>query len=396
MTSSAAAATAAPAAHAAPALAPALAPAPAPAPFTEPADRYRALGRDLDALKARVTAELGADDVAHVVRIQRISTAAEIVGRILIHVSLDPLTFGAGVAALWLHKQLEATELGHTALHGAYDKLPGAERWATAGYAWDIPIDEESWCRGHNHRHHGNTNVAGRDPDIHFGPIRLTDQTPHTRLHRFQHLFATLLLAPNFTAGINLHVTGVADALGGPLDVLPDREPATVRAAWRRALRKFVPYYGKNYLLFPALAGPLWWKVLLGNVLAEVGRDVYSAATIYCGHVGADVASWPEGTRPRNRGEWYAMQIEAASNFEVSTPISILCGGLDRQIEHHLFPTLPPARLRQIAGEVRAICAKHGVRYRTDSWGRTLGKALGHIKRLARDRGAGAVLREAA
>ena len=359
--------------------------------------RFRALGRDLDALKARVTAELGAADVAHVARVQRVSTAAEVVGRVLIHVSLDPLTFGAGVVALWLHKQLEATELGHTALHGAYDKLPGAERWAAAGYRWDIPIDEESWCRGHNHRHHGNTNVAGRDPDIHFGNIRLTEQTPHQPHHRRQHLVAALLLAPAFTAGINLHVTGLAEVLGhGPPDVLPDREPATLRAAWRRALRKFVPYYATNYVLYPALAGPLWWKVLLGNALAEVGRDVYSAATIFCGHVGADVASWPEGTRPRSRGEWYAMQIEASSNFDVPTPVSILCGGLDKQIEHHLFPTLPPSRLRQISSEVRTICERHGLTYRSDTWGRTLRKAMRHIRRLARDQGAGAVLREAA
>ena len=50
-----------------------------------------------------------------------------------------------------------------------------------------------------------------------------------------------------------------------------------------------------------------------------------------------------------------AMQVEAANDFEVSLPISILCGGLDRQIEHHLFPTLAPPRLREIAPRVRAI-----------------------------------------
>ena len=49
----------------------------------------------------------------------------EVVGRVLIHVSLEPVTFFAGVGALWLHKQLQATEIGHTALHGAWDGLPG-------------------------------------------------------------------------------------------------------------------------------------------------------------------------------------------------------------------------------------------------------------------------------
>lgn len=391
----------------APMPAPVAVPAPAPTPLPLPlataaslSERHRALGADLDALKARVHAQLGADDLAHVARIQRLSTAAEIVGRALLHVSLDPLTWSAGVVALWLHKQLEATEIGHTALHGAYDKLPGGERWHSEGFAWDVPIDEESWRHGHNHKHHGNTNVAGKDPDIHFGPIRLTQQTPYAPQHRRQ-LAWLFVVVPTFTFGMNLHFTGVVDVLAdnglpGKLDVLPDRSPASVRAAWKKALRKYVPYYAKNFGLYPALAGPLWWKVLLGNALAELGRDVYSAATIYCGHVGGDVASWPEGTKPRSRGEWYAMQLDATNNFEVPEPISILCGGLDRQIEHHLFPTLPPPRLRQIAPEVKAIALRHGFPYKTDTWGRTLKKALGHIKRLSRDEGPRAVLREAA
>jgi linoleoyl-CoA desaturase len=140
----------------------------------------------------------------------------------------------------------------------------------------------------------------------------------------------------------------------------------------------------------------MWWKVLAGNMLAELGRDLYSAATIYCGHIGGDVASWPEGTKPGSRGEWYAMQIEATNNFEVSRPISILCGGLDRQIEHHLFPQLPPERLREIAPEVKAICERHGLKYKTDTWGNQIKKAYAHIKRLSKNEGPRAVLREAA
>jgi NADPH-dependent stearoyl-CoA 9-desaturase len=144
-----------------------------------------------------------------------------------------------------------------------------------------------------------------------------------------------------------------------------------------------VPYYLKNYLFFPLLAGPGFLKVLFGNWLAETMRDVYSAATIFCGHVGEDVKSYPEGTRARGRGQWYAMQIEATHNFETSRPLSILCGGLDHQIEHHLFPRLPPERLREVAPEVRAACERHGVQYKTASWARTLKGALSRVARLA-------------
>jgi NADPH-dependent stearoyl-CoA 9-desaturase len=119
------------------------------------------------------------------------------------------------------------------------------------------------------------------------------------------------------------------------------------------------------------------------------------AATIFCGHVGEGVESWPSGKRAHSRGEWYAMQVEAANDFEVRLPVSILCGGLDLQIEHHLFPTLPPQRLREIAPEVRAICARYGVRYKTDTWGNTLRKAFRHIARLSRAEGGRGVVRAA-
>jgi fatty acid desaturase len=364
-------------------------------------ERYRRFGEELDAVKKRAVARMGGEDVAYVRRLNRFSRTMEIVGRVLIHVSPEPISFLLGVGALWIHKQLQATEIGHTALHGAYDRLPGAEAFASKGFRWDTPIDEESWRYAHNVRHHGNTNVAGRDPDIHFGTVRLTDKTPWSRRNQGQVALSLGVLFPNFGFFINSHVTGLNDVFfdnGRPekLDFLPDRSKESVRGAWKRGLRKYVPYYLYNYVLFPALAGPFFWKVLLGNWLAEAMRDVYTAATIFCGHVGHDVESYEAGTKAHGRGQWYAMQVEASNDYEVSLPVSVLCGGLDRQIEHHLFPTLPPQRLREIAPEVRAICERWGVSYKSDSWGRTLRKALAHIANLGRESGVRGIVREMA
>jgi fatty acid desaturase len=357
------------------------------------AERFQRFGAALDALEQRTKARIGEDDVVRVKRLDRLSHTLEAVGRVLIAVSPEPITFLAGVSALFLHKQLQATEIGHTALHGAYDGLPGAERYRSKSYHWQVPIDEECWRYGHNVRHHGNTNVAGKDADIHFGPVRLTEQTPWTKQNRRQLFYTWLALFPNFAFTMNLHFTGVSDAYldngrPGSLDFLPDRSKESVRGAWKKALRKYVPYYAVEYVLFPALAGPFFWKVLLGNWMSETMRDLYSAATIFCGHVGPDVASYPEGSRPGSKGEWYARQMEASQNFEVPLPLSILCGGLDRQIEHHLFPRFSPQRLREIAPEVKALAEEHGVRYATDTWPRVLSRAFAWIGQLSRDHGA--------
>jgi linoleoyl-CoA desaturase len=75
-------------------------------------------------------------------------------------------------------------------------------------------------------------------------------------------------------------------------------------------------------------------------------------------------------------------QVEAAQDVEVPEWLSILCGGLDLQIEHHLFPRLPPNRLRQIAPRVRELCAEHGVEYQSGSWPSTLRRVVSELYRL--------------
>jgi linoleoyl-CoA desaturase len=318
--------------------------------------------------------------------------AMEVAGRTILHFSFEPITFTLGVFTLFLSKQVDATEIGHTVLHGAYDKVDTKGKFQSRKYWWPAPIDEESWRRGHNVRHHMNTNIAGKDPDVEFGPVRLTERTPHRPEHYIQLPFTLFALFPNFAFLMNLHFTGVVDLIGparhAPPRILEDRSPESKRQAWRRLLRKYVPYYAKEYVLFPLLAGPFFWKVMLGNWISEVMRDVYSAATIYCGHVGEAKHYGPDH-KPRNRGEWYAMQVEASNDFEVSWPVSVLCGALDRQIEHHLFPGLPTQRIREIAPEVRRICEEHGVEYRSDTWPSTLKKALKKIAALSKPDGTG-------
>ena len=300
-------------------------------------------GRELDQIRKRVEAEIGEEDLRYIQRVDRFSRAMEVAGRSLIHFSITPFGWATGVGALWVHKQLQATEVGHTALHGAFDKLEGAERYHSRTFRWAIPIDEESWRYVHNIRHHQYTNIAGQDPDIHFGTIRWNEHTPYNeKAHRPQ-VRRMKMLMTHFASGINLHVTGVADHIEGngrpeKYDLIDEATPETLRASLRKAMRKFVPYYGKEFVLFPALAGPMFGKVVLGNLLSEVMRDAYSAATIFVGHVGDDVADYEEGSKASSRAQWYVMQVEGSANFEVPLPVSILCGALDRQIEHHLFP----------------------------------------------------------
>jgi NADPH-dependent stearoyl-CoA 9-desaturase len=364
-------------------------------------EHLRRFGEAIDAIRTRLEAKIGQDDLRYIRRVEKFSRLMEVAGRGLIHLSFEPIAFTLGVLALFIHKQLQATEIGHTTLHGAFDKIPGADEFRSKDFYWELPIDEESWRYGHNVRHHGNTNIAGKDPDIHFGPVRLTEQTPYAKQNRGQLFYALLFLAPNFGMLMNAHFTGLVDYYFGngrhdEFDFIADRSRKTAVEVHKKAFGKYLRFFFVEYVFFPALAGPYFWKVMLGNFISSTMRDIYSAATIYCGHVGGEVASYPEGARAKGRGAFYKMQAEASNNFEVSLPVSMLCGALDHQIEHHMFPRMPTNRLREIAPEVRAVCAEYGVTYRSESWGRTLRKALAHVAALSREEGAHAVVREMA
>jgi linoleoyl-CoA desaturase len=353
--------------------------------FQSDDQRLASFGRALDGVRSDVEAQLGDADRVHIQRIGRWSAALEIAGRGLIHFSLEPVGFIVGVAALSAHKSLELMEIGHMALHGCYENLEGAEHYHPKRFRWKAPIDEVSWRNGHNIRHHQYTNIEGRDPDLDFGVLRLSSRVPYRRLHALQPI-TNLLSGLGFATAINLHVTGMLDVYSGrkKANMLRDLDPETIRAQRRTFTSKLLRYYQREYVFFPLLAGPFFLKTLLGNVLSEVIRDVHSASIVYCGHVGAK--DYVRGTRAKGRPQWYKMQAEAARNVRVCPPVSVLCGALDRQIEHHLFPRMPPNRLREIAPRVKAICEAHDVQYLEASWSSTLRDVLHELRRVsARD-----------
>lgn len=345
--------------------------------------RLRSFAAAVDAIRSRVEAEIGQEDLAYIKRINRVSRGCEFVGRVLIQFSWEPIGFALGVIISWVYRQLHTSEIGHTVLHGTYDNFDAAGKFRAAEFRWDTPMDEEAWRYSHNLCHHHYTNIVGRDPDIGSSFQRLIGRGAHRAIYYLQLPLTLFVVVPNFGPLVSIHYSGLLYRWRSRPEFFADRSPQWMSIMKKRALLKFARKYGKEYVLFPALAGAFFWKVMLGNFLSSLMTSMFTAAVNYCGHVGERVHDFPAGTKAHSRGEWYKMQVESTNNFEVSRPLSILCGTLDRQIEHHLFPRFPTPRLRQVAPELRAVCEAHGVEYRTDTWPKTLKNVCRRIGALS-------------
>ena len=116
----------------------------------------------------------------------------------------------------------------------------------------------------------------------------------------------------------------------------------------------------KDYVVFPALAGPGAPFVLAGNLTANLTRNLWSFMIIFCGHFPAGVEEFSEEeVENETRGGWYLRQMLGSANLTGSRLFHLLSGNLSHQIEHHLFPDIPCASLRRDrhrgAGHLRAL-----------------------------------------
>ncbi len=339
------------------------------------AEEMAAFGAELDALRDAVIRDLGAKDLAHLRRIQAAERRLEAAGRLLLHFGLGPLSFLGGVGMLAAAKILDNMEIGHNVMHGQYDWTKEPDL-AGNRFEWDNVCAGEDWRHSHNFEHHTFTNIVGKDRDVGYALLRVTPEQPWNLSHLVQPISA-VGLAFVFQWGVAIHDLRLDETLEG-------------RQSWRehfaRAkpfLRKAAGRLAKDYLFFPALALGNAPRVLLGNLLANVVRNLWTFAVIFCGHFPEGVQMYPEPSEPESRGAWYLRQLNGSANLEGGALFHVMTGHLSHQIEHHLFPDLPAARYPELAPKVRELCTRYRQVYHTGSLPRQLASVFGKIVKYA-------------
>lgn len=316
------------------------------------------LAFDLDAIRLDVEESRGAKDRTYICRTIALQRCLDAAARLTLGGSCGKVGWAVGTVALAAAKCIENMEIAHNISHGQWDWMNDPEIHSTS-WEWDMVGLSSQWRYSHNYRHHVFTNVVGVDDDLGYGVLRVTrDQPwkPNNLLQPLRHL----LLAITFEWGI---------ALQG-LDAARDRSTTKEeKSAQTMALvHKIARQAGKDYLLFPALGRRRWRRVLYGNAIANLVRNLWTYMVICCGHFpdGAEKFN-PVTLEGETKPEWYLRQMLGSANFRAGRVMAFMCGHLSHQIEHHLYPDLPSNRYAAIARRVQAVCAAYDLPYTTGS-----------------------------
>jgi fatty acid desaturase len=339
-------------------------------------EQIEALGRELEELRNRVFADLGERDADYIRKIIKAQRALEIAGRGLLFAGFLAPAWLGGTAALALSKILDNMEIGHNVMHGQYDwmKDPALD---SKTFEWDTACPGDQWRHSHNYMHHTHTNVLGKDRDIGYGILRMSEDQPW-RPRDLGNPVAATLLALLFQWGVALHDVEIERIEAGEIELKDKRE--ILKAVWHKGRRQVL----KDYVAFPLLSGPAAPFVASGNATANLTRNLWSFMIIFCGHFPAGTHEFSEEeVEDETRGGWYVRQMLGSANLTGSRLFHILSGNLSFQIEHHLFPDIPAHRYAEIAVEVREICERYGLPYNTGPLHKQFGSVVKKIVRLA-------------
>ena len=321
-----------------------------------------ALAIELDAIRTDIEESLGEKDARYIRRTIAFQRSLEIAGRLMLAGSSKRAFWWAGATTLGVAKIIENMEIGHNVMHGQWDWMNDPEIHSSS-WEWDIAGASKHWRFTHNFMHHKYTNILGMDDDVGYGMLRVTRDQRWKPFNLFNVLFNTML-ASLFEWGVGLQHLEIGKIFKGR----DDREATLVR------IREFGEKAGrqvfKDYVAWPALTSASPWatygSTAKANVLANVIRNFWTNAVIFCGHFpdGADKFTKTDMIG-ETKGEWYLRQMLGSANFENGPVLRFMSGNLCHQIEHHIYPDIPSNRLYDISFKVRALCEKYDLPYTT-------------------------------
>lgn len=252
----------------------------------------------------------------------------------------------------------------HDANHGAYSK----RNWVNTflGYSLNlIGANAFNWKMQHNVLHHTYTNVHEEDEDIApRGVIRMSPHSDWKSMHKFQHIYAWFLYGlmtivwmvfKDFKRLVVYHKNGMVK-----------KHKANIAREWVILIITKLVYIGYIFVIPLVFTTLPWWQILIGIFIMHYITGFILAIIFQPAHV-IDGTEFPLPNEDRAlENNWAVHQLLTTTNFgNRSHWFSWYVGGLNFQIEHHLFPNVCHVHYRKISGIVKATALEFGLPYKS-------------------------------
>lgn len=273
--------------------------------------------------------------------------AVAFAGAFALLVTIGQSPWQLAVAVLFGVLFTQAAFLGHDAAHQQIFASGRHNQWASRIVGnLVVGLSHGWWARKHG-RHHANPNTLGKDGDVATGAIVFDPRdVPERRgfvgwvtRHQGWLFFPMLTLE-----GLALHITAVQTVLRDP------------RLRHRRIEASLLAIRLIGFpVVLVAVLGPAWGAVFLAVQLMVFG--VYMGASFAPNHKGMPILG------ERDTLDFLRRQVLTSRNIKGGRAMTWAMGGLNHQIEHHVFPRMPSVNLRRARPIVRDFCAEHGLVY---------------------------------
>ena len=382
-------------------------------------EQLETIGREFDQLHDEVRADLGDRDARYINGIIALQRRLVLIGRAELFASRSKPAWWLGMATLSTAKILENMEIGHNVMHGQWDWMNhpviNSQVWD-----WDTASTKQAWKHSHNYVHHTFTNILGKDRNLGYEIMRIDPSQKWHPVYLLQPFYNVLLMLA-FEWGVAVHDLDFEAIRSG------EKPMSKVRQELKGIAGKGRLQIQKDYVAWPLLSAAVSTGVEAGvralanrrrsragglrarlrrprgnewsahdsflrtykatakaNLWANIVRNVWSNAIIFCGHFPDQTYVFTEEeVRDEQPGGRYVRQLLGAANIEGSPMFHVMSGNLGYQVEHHLYPDMPSSRYGEIAPRVREICKRYGLPYNTGPFSKQWGRVQRTILRLA-------------
>ncbi len=291
-----------------------------------------------------------------------------------------------GVAyALWgvlgVMMAMVAVNIGHDAIHGAYSSKP----WVNHIMSHTFNINGASaymWKRMHNIAHHTYTNVDGLDEDIESVPIiRMSPQMELKPIHKYQQYYSMMVygLATITWVFMKDYIKFFKNEVGN----FRGEKHSTSAMLW------LFFYKIINYTLFivvPFVVLPYaWYHILFGFLIMHYTSGLLLAIIFMLAHI-VEEAHFPMPDKENNlQHSWFVHQLYTTVNFSKDNPFALfVTGGLNMQVEHHLFPNICHIHYPEISQIVERTALKYDYPYFSLTFPQAVSSHFRFLKNMGR------------